>query len=98
MISKATESTQFYKKDICCKSDDDNDGESEADGYFVTRICWACDGDGDIADPNDPLQVIDCPVCNSSFIPRGIETGLFADDAPGSTGSNTNKQLSPLSC
>lgn len=31
MISKTTESTQFYKKDICCNSDDDNDGESEPD-------------------------------------------------------------------
>lgn len=31
MISKTNESTQFYKKDICCNSDDDNDGESESE-------------------------------------------------------------------
>lgn len=31
MISKTTETTSFYKKDICCNSDDDNDGESESE-------------------------------------------------------------------
>ena len=31
MISKTTETTSFYKKDICCNSDDDIDGESDTE-------------------------------------------------------------------
>ena len=31
MISKTGETTSFYKKDICCNSDDDNDGESDTE-------------------------------------------------------------------
>jgi hypothetical protein len=29
MINKTNESTQFYKKDICCHSDDEKDADSE---------------------------------------------------------------------
>ena len=29
MINKTNESTQFYKKDICCNSDDEKDADSE---------------------------------------------------------------------
>lgn len=31
MISKTNETTSFYKKDICCNSDDDIDGESDTE-------------------------------------------------------------------
>lgn len=31
MISKTNETTSFYKKDICCNSDDDNDGGSDSE-------------------------------------------------------------------
>ena len=31
MISKTNESTQFYKKDICCNSEDEKDAESESE-------------------------------------------------------------------
>ena len=31
MIGKTLETTSFYKKDICCNSDDDNDAESDTE-------------------------------------------------------------------
>lgn len=31
MIGKTLETTSFYKKDICCNSDDDADGDSESE-------------------------------------------------------------------
>lgn len=31
MIGKTSETTSFYKKDICCNSDDDNENESESE-------------------------------------------------------------------